>query len=62
MKGLGSRLMVSGGGAAMPEGMGDLASMMGGGARPMGSSATRKSGSKKDKRKKDKKTRKGRRK
>ncbi|MCB9916495.1 MAG: signal recognition particle protein [Planctomycetes bacterium] len=57
VKGLGSRLF---GGGGAPAGMEDLASMMGG-PRPMGSSATRKSGSKKDKRKKDKKKRKGRR-
>ena len=69
VKGLGSKLLGRGGGmpAGMPGGlgeggeMGDLGSMMGGGARPMGSSATRKSGSKR-KKKKDKKRRKGRRK
>ena len=59
MKGLGNRLM---GGSGLPAGMdGDLASMMGGGGpRPMGSSATRKSGSKRKKRKKDKKDKKKR--
>ena len=70
VKGLGSKLLGRGGGLppGMPGGpggggeMGDLASMMGGGARPMGSSATRKSGSKRKKKKKDKKRRKGRRK
>jgi signal recognition particle subunit SRP54 len=58
MKGLGSRLM-GGGMGGMGAGMGeaDMASMMGG-ARPMGSSATRKSGSKR--KKKDKKSRKRR--
>jgi signal recognition particle subunit SRP54 len=59
VKGLGSRLM---GGGGLPAGMdgagGDMASMMGG-ARPMGSSATRKSGSKR--KRKDKKNRKKRR-
>lgn len=55
MKGLGSRLMGGGGLPGGGEEM-DMANMLGG-ARPMGSSATRKSGTKK---RKDKKKRKGR--
>ncbi|MCL4142807.1 UNVERIFIED_CONTAM: hypothetical protein GTU68_005845 [Idotea baltica] len=57
------KMMKQMGGGGLPGGMGDmdLEGMMGG-ARPMGSSATRKSGSKrKDKKRKDKKRRKGKR-
>lgn len=58
LKGIGSRLM---GGGGLPGGAGDLdlEGLMGGGARPMGSSATRKSGSKR--KRKDRKKRKGKR-
>ncbi len=60
MKGLGSRLL---GGGGLPGGMGDMdMNAMLGGARPIGSSATRKSAAKrKDKKRKDKKKRKGKR-
>jgi len=52
VKGLGSRLM-GGGGAGLDAAGADLGSMMGG-ARPMGSSATRKSGAKDKRKRKDK--------
>jgi len=56
MKGIGSRLMGGGAGAGM--GDMDLSQMMGGGGRPMGTSPTKKSGSKR--KQKDRKKRKGR--
>ncbi|RKZ07098.1 hypothetical protein DRQ32_10420 [bacterium] len=57
MGGLGS-MLGGGGGTPSPE---DLAAMMGSGARPSGSSATRKSGSKRKDKKKPKKSRKNKR-